>query len=766
MAEKGEKAQAGELGKCTVLQLKPVSYQIKLHYMGHDRIKHYKTKYRCKYELLKEASVAAPGVGATRADPATSDVAPPAVIPNVVREVDPSDAKAKPALPSFDKGDSSNPDPDEIFRIVISDNHAVSKVDLNAVFGGTLSKPGSYKNRKWMPDISPAVPFRVVIKKFIGDDEVPMTDELELIIEIKDSKEEFDQNNGKRREFLEGFFNKYNRTDTDPDPGDDNALKKFSGIRAPSAKDAGVKATNVIKKAPYVKPPVAGEGPGNPNTVKFLGLSAASALGKHEALLSIKSRKDGDNEVGVADFIFMPSTVGGDNYRFLLSVRKAGKSDIRQQTINGAKVKLLDDDKKEIKPKCCYTTGRFVIWRRIQFRMLVLCNGMVDDIAYDSIATTYRKSFVMLDSPANTFTADWKVWRDALKDRYAGNPSTDAWFDDANEANLKLAYARGLIPGTTTTGDKFKFDKDDLGESDEYTFDLDPDVHAITRYLIKRACIDPPTKRTNPDGNDQVSYDKDDSDGLFILYAKRKSPDTDDSTLGEYIGDRIFYMYKSASADDTTDTCSHELGHALYLSHSLTHSYTYRWNAVGGTRVRIMEATSNCAIHDHDQNDAATCLMGYISSSYLEKYPYDPCGACSLVLRFFNKLEVQKERHFGKQMMKDLKPAKIVLLKRTTKVLKEAIPDVAVGSRIRLVAVGKEVDWPKTGGTWKARVGLSGLANFTATGVGGSPGSVTIHKRTHKELVYRSIEGKTVGRVRISFNYYGVEASAEINVRA
>ena len=771
----GAKGVTGASAKTAAVQLKPITYQISLHYMGESRIKFTPATYRCRCELLKESAAAPPPPGEPRPDPATSLQVAPAVIANVVRDKAPNTPGAKPALPASRGGNCSNPSGDEIYRIAIRDNHAVAKGDLNAVFGGALSKPDSYTARGWTPAIKPALPLRVVVRKLLGDEEVSMTDALEVILEIKDPKEELSQTNGNRRDFIKGFFGKYNRTDAEYDPGDDNALKRFGGHREGSAKYPGVKAADVIQVIPYAKPPVAAEGAGNPDAVTFESLSAPTALGTARVVIPVQGVDAADGKkVGVADFAFRPPPLGGDNYRLLLSLRGelekkgGGKTDIREQKLNGAKVKLVDDQKKSIPFPCSYTTGRFVVWRKIHFRMLVLCNGMAaGGIDFNSIAKTYRKSFIMLESPAHTFTADWKVWRDALQARYAGTPTADAWFADANEANLKLAYAEGLIPGTYAVQPKFKFDH---GGTVEYTFSLDPDVHAITRYLIKRACTDPATKLTNPDGNDQKSQDKPDSDGMFVLFAQRMSPDSKkmppssrDTTLGEYIGDRIFYMYES-TPDDTTDTCAHELGHALFLSHSLTHSYEFSWN--GAAVINTMEATNNCAIHDHDQADAATCLMSYTSSSSLEKYPYDPCGACTLGLRFFNKNELQKPANYGQKMFDDVKPAAIVQLDEPNDDLVEAIPDLGVTGDLFLMVVGKKKDWPKSAGTWPARVNLAGLDNVTATGVGPHPGAVNVDPgvQWYEGMAYRKVTGATAGRVEVKFSYNGVTTKAQFDV--
>jgi hypothetical protein len=752
-----------------VVQLKPVTLQITLYYMGNTRIKHANGKYRCKYRLLKEGASPAAVAPAARADPGTAEVAPLAVIGNVVHGVAANTPAAKPALSSSNGGTSANPDPDDIYRIEVVDNHAVPSGDLNAVFGGALSKPGSYTAANWVQDVKPAVPFRVVVRKFVGDDQVALDkdDELEVILEVKDPKEEFAQTDGNRRAFLNRFFAKYNRKDVNPTAGDDNALARFAGAREGSAAYPGVKASEHLRKIEGDVAPKVIEAAPAPNSVIFDNLKKPDALGTARAVVACKKVKDSlsaNMEVGVADFALFAAPTSGDNYRFLISLRtklkgaSGGKADPRELKLNGAPVKLVDDQKRAIPGKMCYTTGRMVTWRKLHVRLLVTCNGLnAGGIDFNSIRETYRRSFIEVEGPVNTFNVDWRVWRDAIRTRYGAGG--DAWFGDANQVALEVAYNAGLIPGTTTVSPRFRVTPGGV----EYNFDLDPDVHAITRYLINRACDANAPQLTNPNGNDQVTFARPDSDGMFVLLAKRRSPNTGDGTLGEYIGDRIFYMYESpGNAADTIDTCAHEMGHALYLSHSLTHRRKVVWGPTGND-VNVMEATSNCAIGDHDQADAASCLMAYISSSHLTVYPYHPCGACALCLRYYDKREFQQSgaTRFGNQMFSDIAPAQVCWYDIGNKTITPVIPPVSVGGDIDLIVVGKEKLWPKTGGTFPARVGLSGLASLTSA----NPTKLSHQANFNvKGLALQTFDANQAGTVRVTYSHNGVTAFADISI--
>ena len=81
-------------------------------------------------------------------------------------------------------------------------------------------------------------------------------------------------------------------------------------------------------------------------------------------------------KIGIADFILNPLPIGGDNYRFLLwLVDKSGK-DVRDTKVNDADVSLLDDKKDDIPKPRAYCTGRFVIWRRVDIRLLLTANTL------------------------------------------------------------------------------------------------------------------------------------------------------------------------------------------------------------------------------------------------------------------------------------------------------------------------------------------------------------------------------------------------------
>ena len=428
-----KKKQDGTQEKRTVLQLQPVKYKLSLVYLGHERIKRDEpTKklkktdspppYRCRLELRK-------GQG-----PADALLDTVQVIPNQVRHGTNDDASVKAAKPADDGGDWSNPPADEVYKIRILDNHGTrtaENLDLLGNDGDKNSNIKYFNDRGWIPDVYPALPFRVVLRKFVGDEQVDYDAKLKVVVEVKNPVEEFAQNDGRRRTYLEDFFNKYNRTDANPDPGDDNALSWFQGQRKPSASHPGVKAKEVLRKVKYKnKPDVDVHTADNKDIIDFKkDTSSASAHEKYKAIFDFDEAKespaDGGKKVGVADMVFAPWPAGGDKFRMLFTLVD-GKKDVRQTKENGLDVTVVDDDDKQIDKPLAYVTGRFIIWRKTEFKLCVLANGTVEgDINWADVTAMYRKMFLEVVKPETFVTLTKDAWTRTLKSLYSTVPDVN-----------------------------------------------------------------------------------------------------------------------------------------------------------------------------------------------------------------------------------------------------------------------------------------------------------------------------------------------------
>jgi len=791
------KALVDAAEKLTVaVQLKPVTFQISVHYLGADRIKQQANVYTCKFELLKESSPPARQVPppndnvppAARANPGTTVVAAAEVIGNTLREIEKTAAgKMNPlavaGIPSSDGGTNADPAADDVYRVQILDNHAMSLADVNrggssntgllGTLGDTVSRPANYAANSWALDVQPAVPFRVIVRKFVGDAQVDLDpdDKLELQFQIKDPIEEYDQNDGRRWQFFRSMYRTFNRSEKNPNPGDDNALKRFKGVRTPSATKPGVLPSEVIKIAPVKSPPVEAEAAGTPGSVNFGDLSKASDHwqgGMRCPVNIIDGVADGTGvkrKVGVFDYAFCPPPVGGDNYRFLFSLlgnvdRKQGgaKKDVRAQNANGAPVKVVDDQKREVKPGVCYTTGRFVIWRKTEFTLAVLCNNAtINGVTWATVTDIYRKVFVEVTAPVHSCTVAIADWLTVLRAKYGNRAEFN------NNAQMQTDFARQMVPQSLIDDGTYQ---DTLAQDDPGD---------LTRAMIKHMCDKRPSAIVGatvaaPQDNaaQAISTER---NGLFVLLCREFDPSG--STMGAYCGDRIFYMHEVGNTPSTTSTTAHELGHALWLRHSHTERTRTIYVDSANTPSVIQQTNGgdNGVFIDHDHHDAYACLM-----SYTRPITAEPCAACALNLRGYDCVDLRKT-NFYKKWQKDHLGSWTITHARMENwtlggvnvnllTLRETIA-CANGATINLRALGRATNFVDRGGNnnvGRANVSIGQLpADVTwsvATVSGGGAGTITQDPGTTSA---RFVATHT-GVVRVTFKRFDITATANITI--
>lgn len=624
MPEKGTRKESGSTEERTTLKLNPVSYKITLVYLGDKRIKRdaapagaaalpvvdVPPPYRCKYELRRRAG----------GDGSDAVLDPLHIIPSVVREGNDDPESVNAATPG--QAPIVSPPPNDIvYKVMVTDNHGTrtsENLDLLGASGDNASNIKYYRDRGWIPDIVPAVPFRVIVRKFIGHTEVGLDKALKVAVELKDPHEEFDQNDGRRRTFLEEFFKEYNRTKGDPDPGDDNAPQWSKGHRPP---DGSIKANALLRKTAYKDKPAIDTGPAENDVLDFgADLSAAPAFKEKLAAFDIKQVDQDGIKVGVADFTFVPWPVSGDNYRFLITLVD-GDKDVRDTKENGADVLLKDDHGLPIDKPRAYTTGRFVLWRKAEFTMAVLANGCTDaDVDWDFITGAYRKIFLEVVKPARTLLLTRPAWKFHIQQMF---PAVAGVNNDANysEAN----YAASIFPPNVAAG---------MSEDDAFTR-----VESFARRAIAKGCMD--AGIPNPDSA-PAKAKQTDGNGLFLFMCKCTEMG---GTLGAYFGDRMFWFRKPDDDPvlNATSTCAHEFAHLKSIRHSYTSGPYLK---VDGTRTRIIDALRNCQMLDHDGKDAYACLQAYTR-------PYDaqPCAMCALALRFWDRVEIQKQARYRQKLL-------------------------------------------------------------------------------------------------------------------
>lgn len=794
MSDIGKKRQLGQTGSRTIVQLKAVRYKITLSYLGHERIQHDEDDYRCIYELQRgEAAI----------------TTFPDVIKNQVRESDTTEEDDKAATPTEEGGDATNPSDDQVYRVMVTDNHGMRSADSSLLGrggspdGDSVSKPENYEDsgggkRDWMPDVSPAVPFRIVVRKMIGVTPVDLDQPVKVKCEIKDPVEEFSQNDGRRRTFLEEFFKKYNKDSDDPDDGDDNAHDDFGGLRDPDNPE-GVKATDVLKKVTYDSPPTTDVSTGETQAeVEFSDLSDATAEGDMGASFELTEVDDNGVKVGVADMAFLPYPAFGDNYRFLLSLIDGGGTDLRETQENGVDVEVLDDADTKIEKPRAYTTGRFVMWKRMKIKMVVLANlNQPADIAWNDVKAAYKRAFIDVqqpDAPGGFFNLPAQQWIAELKGAFtaaADQTALDA-IAALPPADLATQYGRFFFPTHLTNNYNRNQLRSRLGN--------------LARNMIKHACDNASPTLLFPGSTDgkkqgQEVLDRN-SDGFFILLVRRLGDPAAPAAsrrignlLGQSFGDRMFWFANRAIAPNsnvllTTDTLNHEMGHAQYLRHGHTQGSIAGFGGGGdqanffpappasgpapaSVAIRLFDSRKNNQILDHDQQDAFECIMSYTADT-----PNKPqfCGLCALTLRFFDRVAIQSDTEYQDEIMNPHDPALIVrasiaggvwtLREPPTTGGTPTLPDLRVGRSMRLLCVGKEFPNPSNAAR-KFRANLS-CADDSPRNLWSKSGAgdVRIATVNHDSVpTHIRITGVTAGTVTLSFAKSGVTASANIEIR-
>lgn len=769
MAEGEKKSQPGPSGARTVASLNPIRYQLRLVYMGRDRVTRGST-YRCKCELKKGETPQSGPAG----------LPPLELIPNLVHHTNPDEDALKAAHPYNEgapPGDNTNPSGDQVYRLAFTDNHAIpGGQDLETLLGrkgdGT-SKIDHYLKQGWMPDVLPAVPFRVVVRKFSGGTPVPLDTPVRVLIEIKDPAEEIEVHplrsqkprKTRPRKFLEKFFARHNQPKANPTRGGDNDATVFRGLRDPSASHPGVQGTDVIRVAPYHAHPLADRPSGEPAKVGFEEFTpATSHQGSHKIVLDVtKVQETVDKKkvaIGVADFALTPwkpaldaptaVPAGGDNYRFLLTLIDDQDQDVRTREEGRKRVSLIDHVREDLPLPRAYVTGRFVVWRRLDIRLVATVNGTGPGaVNWRRLRDIYGRSFIEIGGPPARVILDQTDWEGALLRQFPDLSSNPAFND---KKRMEGEFQQWLFP--TLVHDRLVKSKKGL----EHT-------RQMARTLIETACR---SSRLNPRVNQPptVNTKQTDSEGLFVLICKPPMPDV--QVPGEYLGDRMFWMADSGNQGLAGMICAHEIGHALYLRHSYDADLTFearefKGSELGGKpfRIRLIRPTrpSRAYVGDHDQRDALGCLM-----SQVRPLDAEPCGLCTLVLRFYDRVRLQS--NYSEGILAGLRPVRImrVELRGARQVDLFRKPGDLIGSGpYFFMALGRRVRFvAETGQKFRGRVVLThgdGVtpAMWKATG----KGQLKINpnpKGIDVPLGAISVMPAGRGKARLNFSWKGITA--------
>jgi hypothetical protein len=731
------KSASGAATHRRVSRLRPVEYQISLIYLGDTRIRARMDQdpvgnmvmpppYRCRYQFLEH----------TGADGAERPVAPLTPLPNVVRESD-TTADDTAAAKFFGAGGTAvNPPNDRAYKIMITDNHgtrAAENLDLLGDNGDTNSNPSYYKTRGWIGDVIPAVPFRIIVRRIVGGQQMDVPAGLKVAVQVKDAKEEVAQNDGRRRQFLDDFFKKYNRVTGTATAGDDNLPARF-GLTSDLAREAnqhGYNATKVLRKLTYASPPLVDTSSAALAQQEWGATSAASASAQAtrgaEFTLELKDDTTLDGrtvKAGVADFVFTPFPGGGDNYRFLLGLFK-GSDDIRDTRDQSRSVIVVDDQRTTIVKPRHYVTPRMVIWRKIEYALCVLANNLGQDaLNWNDIIAMYRKCFVEVARPLRFHNLTRQAWRDLLRSKVPQNAGTTPIFN--NDAHwTDAAYSTSFYPAALQALPELAGPNNAAGNP------TGRNARNIVVECMKTAVANACTALglPNPGAGDNQTKQHD-PHGAFMFVCHDASPT---SVLGSYDGDRMFWFCRPTNnpVANATSTGAHEFAHLRSIRHAITDSDTYNFTPLAGAakNIDLFNPRNDNVFHlDHDGRDAFACLQ-----SYRRPLNAEPCGFCALLLRFYDRTEIQKVANYKAEidhryrMSGDPPVTGAVILARITgagagNTLVECTGgniNLAVGSTVDLVALGPEVNYTDRGGTnADARLNLTWYRPQPITGNG------------------------------------------------
>lgn len=523
------------------------------------------------------------------------------------------------------------------YRIMIHDNHAAMSTETadagkNILGGGAdvNSKPACYEANDWTRDVRPAVALRVVVKKWAAGVQVNFSpDEVFVTWKVQDPEEEYDQvdkcrNSARPKQFLKDFFKHFKRkTDDASSKVDDNCSEMFGGVRH---RDGVIDACDVLFETPFS---AAAARAGGGNLARYNdppGTPATDVYRGRRAQCGVVPGVAGDGKpIGISDVVFYPPAVAGDNYEFSLGLASQ----------SGARLDFLDPDGNRANS---YQTGPFTNWLKVAIDLLVTFDNVDSNaINWTDVKNAYAAAFVEVVPPAGASIVkfDEDTWKKVVKKYLTdiGKP------DPVINNNAMYDYATYFLPALPG-----------LTKADCWTHG-----NQLAQRFLDRAYKD--KGKTSP----RTDLLQNDTPGLYVFLAKDLQAVS--TALGQYMGEREFFM---VTVGDLTCTFAHEMGHALYLRHSLT---SFDASNADPTKwaTNDIEHTRGAWL-DHDQKDAIVCTMSYENDYYgadgstpraANGVEWHFCAVCLLKLRFWDTVKLRGNARFRKFIYSQMKPLKL-----------------------------------------------------------------------------------------------------------
>jgi len=315
---------------------------------------------------------------------------------------------------------------------------------------------------------------------------------------------------------------------------------------------------------------------------------------------------------GVAEILFHPPPIAGDNYRIRVTLTDS----------NGQSVRLRDEPNSELYLQYL-ETHTITVWKRLKIEMVAFQHGVeYNTLDWNAIKSAYRDAFIEIMEPPNEkryLISDWK--------KYLGEVVYHGWHTNEWNEYSKLDNVVDQI----IDFDKFSFPQahDDIPGSNLLTpMDDNPQNPNKTTWALLSSI----TKAIVKDKLGLANYNrlknaKTGTDlGICLLICKL--PFEGSRVGGMSIFDKMFYMINSGAATAFV----HELGHALFLRHGAT--FFVQNSSFPFTTRSETASQSGPFWDDHDSKDIIPCVMAY------ENYPpveWHFCGLCLLSLRLYDK---------------------------------------------------------------------------------------------------------------------------------
>lgn len=513
---------------------------------------------------------------------------------------------------TFDLQDDSNSDVaagDELtadaYRVLTHDNHALRDADDGLLGGGgdNTSKPKNYEANNWTRDIRPAVAFRVEVQQLRNGQRTRLPpDRFYVRWEVEDVEEEYARWDDamapdRPKTWLEKFFKHFQRNrGNGASKENDNCPKDFGGARDVDKK---IDPARVLYETPF-------------RTVRPQPLASAGALQTRSLLMP--ETDDSGQPIGVSDVIFFPPPIGGDNYRFKLTVTDELGTPLP-----------LDGDEDQL------TTGVFTLWRKTTIDLLVTFDNVdTNYIKWDDVRAAYRAAFVEVEGPRQIKKYNEANWKRVVRDYFINTVKADAAKvnDDA-----RYDYANFFLPDLS-------------GANADWCW---THGEALAKIFLQEGYDD--TGRTSPRDDDRQN----DTPGLNVFLCEDLHRTS--TALGMYLGEREFFM---VTRGDGTVTFTHEMGHALYLRHALIRFDTSN---------NVTDDLFNDNWLDHDQGDAVVCAMAYENDYYGANgakkrasgaVEWHFCSVCALTLRFYDRVAMSDKKAYRDLIYSTFEPIRLV----------------------------------------------------------------------------------------------------------